>query len=44
MTFYFVFTQVPEKQNIAKEFIFDNAMICILRSYSTVTDLAKLRG
>ena len=44
MIFLFYFLQLTEKQNIAKEFIFDNAMICILRSYSTVTDLAKLRG
>ena len=44
MIFLFYFLQLTEKQNIAKEFIFDNAMICILRSYSTVTDLAKFRG
>ena len=44
MTFYFIFTQVSEKQNIAKRFLLGNAAVYHQKYYSTVTDLAKFRG
>ena len=44
MIFLFYFLQLAEKQNIAKKFPLSNAAVYHQKSYSTVTDLAKLRG
>ena len=44
MIFLFYFLQLTEKQNIAKRLPLGTAAVYHQKSYSTVTDLAKLRG